>query len=122
MSECIEWQGAKLPSGYGRWRGTTAHRATWEQAHGAISDSDMVVHHTCYNRGCVNLDHLQLVTRSENASWQRSAFADVCHRGHPFDEANTYFFKPEQSKKYGGRRRCRACDADRHRVARVVAA
>lgn len=115
--ECIEWTGALMANGYGRSRGTTAHRAVWEQANGPIGDSDMVVDHICFNRACVNLDHLRLMPRGENAARQRRALSETCARGHVFDEANTYWFKPEQSKKYGGRRRCRACDAYRHREA-----
>ena len=69
MTPCIEWQGAHTAAGYGhRWfrdRYTTAHRAAYIEAYGELSDG-MEVDHLCRNKRCVNLDHLEAVTHTEN--------------------------------------------------------
>ena len=70
---CLIWTGYKSPDGYGRFRATRdgrssakmAHRVAWEHAHGAIPDG-MQVDHTCFNRACVNPNHLRLVTNKQN--------------------------------------------------------
>lgn len=68
---CINFQGFIASNGYGRcWsklnkKMTSAHRAAYEDAHGAIPDG-MVVMHTCDNRRCVNINHLRLGTQSDN--------------------------------------------------------
>lgn len=104
-SECIEWQGYALPSGYGiiHWRGRTwvVHRAMWTVKRGDIpTDDDWTVDHLCRNRRCVNVEHLEVVTRTENAirggglaiaqgrNKQRAAMA--CKRGHKRTSENSY--------------------------------
>lgn len=44
-----------------------AHRAAYEAAHWPIP-AGMTVDHTCYERRCVNPDHLQLLTREANGA------------------------------------------------------
>lgn len=69
MSECIDWQGAKDPNGYGRLtiqgHQLYAHRWTWEQAFGPIADGLEICHH-CDNPSCINLDHLFVGTHADN--------------------------------------------------------
>ena len=84
LSGCILWYGARGSGGYGqrRFRGksTSAHRAAWIEARGEVSP-DLEVDHLCENRRCVNLEHLELVTHTENqrrASLRRTR----CKRGH----------------------------------------
>lgn len=76
---CLIWQaslesGAKDGiSGYGRMQfgGKThqAHRWAWEQANGKIP-AGMVIDHKCWNRACVNVDHLRVVTRKQNNAYR----------------------------------------------------
>ena len=73
---CIIWTGATNSSGYGSlWangKSVKAHRYSWERVHGPIPD-DRVIDHTCYERSCVNPDHLRLATPAQNASNLRGA-------------------------------------------------
>ena len=54
----------------GRIAGTTAHRAAWTAVHGRIPDR-MTVDHLCRQRRCVNVEHLRLLSNSENARRNR---------------------------------------------------
>lgn len=70
---CWEWTGGKTKNGYGqinvrvgdRRTTTGAHRAAYEIKNGDIPEG-IEVDHLCHNRGCVNPDHLRLVTRKQN--------------------------------------------------------
>lgn len=111
--ECWRWMGAVNSSGYGsfRSRGVTfgAHRYAWESANGPIPDG-LTVDHRCYSPTCVNPGHMRLLTNSENASLQRSSFAQFCRNGHEYTPENTYY-KPVRPGE--GRRDCRACIRER---------
>lgn len=74
--ECIEWDGKRLPRGYGHARfggrdrfgvrqKQLAHRHVWEMFNGAIPDGLHVLHR-CDNPPCFNLDHLFLGTNADN--------------------------------------------------------
>jgi hypothetical protein len=103
-SGCIVWTFLD-PKGYGRIavtiegirHTTTAHRVAWFLKHGRIDDPDLVLDHLCRNRACLNVDHLELVTITENSargnSWQKKADRPVvttertsCKNGHPFPQ------------------------------------
>jgi hypothetical protein len=66
---CWLWTGTLTWGGYGQigGRGTNfaAHRAMWEHKRGPIPEG-MVIDHLCLTRRCVNPDHLEIVTYSEN--------------------------------------------------------
>ena len=69
---CWEWGGYKT-RGYGRFGfrrinksvSFSAHRFSYELARGEIPDG-LVIDHACHNRGCVNPEHLRVVTTKQN--------------------------------------------------------
>ncbi len=67
---CWIWQGAVDENGYGvvvrNSRQHHAHRYHYSQAFGPI-DSGIVIHHICFNKGCVRISHLEPQTRAEHA-------------------------------------------------------
>lgn len=70
---CWQWIGAKdkeKGKGYGQFnagKGKTvlAHRFAWELEHGPIP-KDRELDHLCRNPGCVNPNHMELVSHKEN--------------------------------------------------------
>lgn len=92
--------------GYGQFyldgRNRKAHRIAYELLVGPVPDG-LVLDHLCRVTRCVNPEHLEPVTVAENN--RRSSLAKTgCHRGHPYDDANTYIFR--------GARACRRCRAE----------
>jgi hypothetical protein len=79
--DCWVWTGATLPNGYGLVgngrtreegsRNSYVHRAVYEAVVGPIPDG-LTIDHLCFTRACVNPDHLEVVTRSENISRAQS--------------------------------------------------
>ena len=86
-----------------------AHRFAYTEAKGAIEDG-LTIDHLCRVKACVNPSHLEAVTlrtnilRGENTA-AKNARKTHCHRGHPFNEENTY--------RVPGGRACRQCDVER---------
>lgn len=70
-SGCWEWQGYRMPLGYGqigvRKKVVLTHRLAWELIHGPTSDG-LVVRHKCDNPPCCNPDHLELGTQQDNVN------------------------------------------------------
>jgi len=68
---------------------TTAHRAAWVHVHGQIIGEFDVDHRDpehCDKR-CVNVDHLRLLTPTQNRQQQGRAFElGLCTRGHSASE------------------------------------
>jgi len=66
---CWEWLGARLNKGYGRCKvgnqPVQAHRVFYAHHVGPIPDGHDI-HHRCGNKGCVNPEHLEPLTRAEN--------------------------------------------------------
>lgn len=119
---CWLWTGKIEATGYGRfWDGQSsvgAHRFSYELLVGPIPDG-LTLDHLCHNRDpscpngsaclhrrCVRPGHLEPATRQENnlrgnSYSGRNARKTHCPQGHPYDEANTYWYK--------GWRKCRIC-------------
>lgn len=130
---CWVWVGPLDPSGYGRWQTgpgkdkAQAHRISYEHFRDDIPDK-MQVDHKCHSRAvaqglceggmcmhrrCVNPEHLELVTASENTKRQDHAGRRKTHcpQGHEYTEANTIL-------RSDGKRRCRTCDVARKAASR----
>ena len=88
------------------------HRVVYEHHKGPIAEG-LALDHLCAVKRCCNPDHLEPVTTSENAKRQwrdgrgypgtYNKVKTHCPQGHPYDEANTRFYR--------GKRHCRKCEA-----------
>lgn len=69
-TDCVCWTGAQSSKGYGQVRHNGrveyVHRLAWIEANGPIPDG-MTVEHSCRVRCCLNVRHMELVTRPENS-------------------------------------------------------
>ena len=118
---CWLWTGARYANGYGlvsvsRRVNRRAHRVSFEHFVGPIPDG-LQMDHLCLVRLCVNPDHLEAVTAAENNRRMQlvhgiGRYATHCKRGHEFTPDNTY------RRARSMHRICRACDAERQRIAR----
>lgn len=116
-SGCHIWRGAITWQGYGQlwWNGKMrrAHQVAWMLAGNELPQEPYVLHHVCHNTLCVNVAHLQRVTRYENAVnlsnsvWGQNKRKTECKRGHPFTPENTIV----GTRKGFETRQCRACRA-----------
>lgn len=102
------WSGSTDEKGYGRFSESAgahpyAHR--WSYAHfvGEIPDGAQI-DHICRVRNCVRPEHLRLATPQENSQYRASQITH-CPQGHPYDAANTRWYK--------GHRRCLECGRTR---------
>lgn len=109
---CWNWTGPMTWNGYGitRFKGknTTAHRAFWRFMRGEIPDG-MDLDHLCRNRLCVNTDHLEQVTRSENL--RRGFESRGCVNGHPYKPED---FSIVRRSDGSTERRCKVCHRERN--------
>lgn len=66
---CWDWQKSKVKGGYGRvynkGKSVPAHKFYYEEKFGEIPEN-YEMHHKCGNPGCVNPDHLEAITHTEN--------------------------------------------------------
>jgi hypothetical protein len=142
-SECWEWSGTKLPSGYGVVRYNKgykknfvylAHRVSFALYKNEKLVNGEVVDHVCRNRICVNPHHLRQMGIYENAtrdfpqfrmkrnySLPSLLFRGICADGHPimsFDDLSKQFSVKGQVMNY----KCKICkvawDATRKKRAR----
>lgn len=112
---CWLWTGPTTRNGYGVWSvgpgksQRAAHRIGYEHFVGTIPDG-LQLDHLCRTRNCVNPEHLEPVTASENTLRQDHAERRVvaCPKGHPYTDDNTI--------RRNGRRYCRECDRARKRL------
>lgn len=113
----LRWDnGGKIAYGQMSWRGRShgAHRVAHELYVGPIPQG-LQIDHLCRNTRCVNPAHLEAVTQRENVL-RGVGFAAVnarkthCIRGHEFTPENTII-------QCGGKRACRTCVYEAHRLA-----
>lgn len=87
---------------------TTAHRASYRIANGALKDG-LVIDHLCRNRSCCNPLHLEEVTSRENTlRGDKGRLHVKCANGHTFTEETT-------GRHRSGRRFCLICRRTRDR-------
>lgn len=105
---CWLWLGALNDDGYGLFvvkNGKPrkfAHRVSWELAGNTLLPG-LEIDHRCRVRHCVRPGHLRQVTHAVNSAHSRRSH---CARGHPFDDANTFYSRDGKGRT---RRGCRAC-------------
>jgi hypothetical protein len=117
VNGCIEWTGTKS-QGYGniRWQGRDwrTHRAIWTATVGPIpSDDDWTIDHLCRNRACQNVEHMEIVTRTENTrrggglpkAQANNITRPTCKNGHQYPDG----YVPRDARGY---RYCKQCRAD----------
>ena len=130
---CWLWTGQLgTRDGYGKFKPSPgqptqmAHRWAYEAFTGPIPDG-MQIDHACHSkdaacpggpdcqhRRCVNPEHLEPVTASENTLRQRhyERTRTECPKGHPYEGDNLIV-------RADGKRRCRECDRLRKRASRT---
>jgi len=112
---CWLWTAALNSKGYGvvwapdQSKLVLAHRRVWEMFNGPMPDG-LVSDHLCRVTSCVNPDHIEPVTGTENLRRGNNfnAAKTHCPRGHEYTKDNTY---PNQRG-----RNCRTCARARARA------
>lgn len=110
-STCWVWTAATNSTGYGcvgiEGRRYLAHRVAYQALVGPIPEG-LTIDHLCFNKLCVNPEHLEPVTAAEN---NRRAAARItrCLRGHELAGDNLIVTSR-------GSRNCRTCTNARRRV------
>lgn len=125
-TDCIVWTGAQNNKGYGCFaiegKSQLAHRLVWEEEHGPIPEG-MTIDHLCRVHSCINLDHLEVVTQTENRRRRSESSGYVpggqCARGHELTEDNIYRRKNRAGFEC---RECRRQTNERWAIAKTGAA
>lgn len=112
--DCWRWTGPFFQHGYGLFfvngRSCLAHRVVYELFHGLVPP-DLELDHLCRNIWCVNPEHLEPVTHTENMRRSRPAIKTHCPHGH---ELIGWNLLPSKT----GHRACRTCCYARNRIRR----
>lgn len=116
---CWLWKGHTDRGGYGKfhthkdgqWTSVLAHRFAFEHYKRSLQYGE-TVDHLCFIQACVNPDHLDACSNSENVR-RANEHRTHCHNGHPYDDKNTMYLKEGNGKI----RRCRICTMEKNRRA-----
>lgn len=94
--QCLVTTGYIDSKGYGRIRGhngktSRCHKVAWELYNGPVPEG-LELDHLCKQRDCFEVEHLELVTHTENIRRGRNYQREQthCKRGHEFTPENTY--------------------------------
>lgn len=95
---------------------TLAHRVAYWLFRGEYQDGHDL-DHLCRNRLCVNPEHLEPVTRSENL--RRGVTSRGCIHGHSYADKDSYYVvnRSDGTKE----RRCKTCHRERNKRAKQAA-
>lgn len=98
---CHLWIRATQSRGYGtasiRFEGgnaqVTTHRAAWIAKHKTNIPTDKTIDHLCRNKTCINVDHMEIVSRADNNINSNSVVMRLkaqtrCSRGHDYAPNN----------------------------------
>lgn len=100
---CWNWIGTISSNGYGvahiGRKTTSAHRAVYLVIIGSVARG-LELDHLCRNRRCVNPNHLEPVTHSENVKRATRIHSSFCKYGHVLDGIRT---------REGAGRYCKTC-------------
>lgn len=114
LTGCYLWTKHIDGGGYGRVEYLNscklAHKVAYELRHGPVP-AGLELDHLCRNRACINVDHLEAVTRKVNVHRGISFAAmnaklAVCKYGHALTPDNVYV-------ETSGSRRCKICRKER---------
>lgn len=114
MHECWQWEGTHSEHGYALISKRLLHRIMYQLLIGPIPDN-LVLHHKCGNKGCVNPYHCQLIHQREHAAiigfpHKRMTPRTHCKHGHVLEGYNVML--------RNGARTCRACHNQKTRDAK----
>lgn len=81
LDECVIWPKKISRGGYGiacrDGKQLLAHRVLWIES-GRELPQDWVLHHLCFEKRCVNLDHLVAVTVAQHQELHRESACKKC--------------------------------------------
>lgn len=114
---CWNWQGAtfkkvnglysqiRMTFGYKKHALRYAHRVSYEYFKGKVAEQ-LELDHLCRNTLCINPEHLEPVTHTENMRRRPDINKSHCKHGHEFNSTNIYV-NPKGVKE------CRECRRSR---------